>query len=360
MTISSVSGDLGALAGQRVLVTGGSGWLATYCIADLLGHGATVRTTVRDLAQAPAVPKAVGELTAVHENLEVVEADLEDDAGWREAAEGCTSALHTASPFPSARPRSDEELVRPAREGTLRVLRAAREAGLSRVVMTSSVAAVAYGRARGDRADDQRTLSEADWSDTTDRRDISPYERSKTLAERAAWDLVRREPGGPELVTICPAIILGPLVGRARSTSLQVVSTLIGGRTPGLVPFGWAVVDVRDVARLHLLALLSPDAAGQRYIAAGPFLWMAEIASVLRERVPEVASKVPTRTLPSAVVRLAALTDPALRGRLHELGKVRRVSSRKAEQELGWSMRPTADTITDTARSLLAAQAEHR
>ncbi len=332
-----------------VLVTGGSGYIASFCIAQLLGEGWRVRTTVRSLSREADVRQAMAKLTGIGERLQVVAADLNADAGWREAAQGCEYVLHVASPLPSANPKNDDELVRPARDGALRVLAAARDAGVRRVVMTASTAAVSYGH--GGR---ETPFTEADWSDETNRADSSAYERSKTIAERAAWDWLKREGGALELVTINPGAVLGPVLGRDFSASIDIVKKLMDGSLPGLPRFGWPLADVRDIADLHCRAMLAENAGGQRYIGAGPFYWMSDIARTLRERLPRIARRVPRRSLPDWVVRLSALFDPVVRGRLFDLGKLRPVSSEKARRELGWSPRSNDDAIAATAESLLA------
>lgn len=356
---------------DRILITGGTGFVAGHCIAQALAAGWQVRTTVRDLARESAVRAAVGQLTSAghtHGNgtaperpfrdaldtgrLEVVAADLISDEGWAAAARECEYVLHVASPFPAVAVKDDAELIRPARDGALRVLQAAADAGVKRVVMTSSTAAVAYGHGGRD-----EPFTEADWSDETNTSDTSSYERSKTVAERAAWDWVARSGGSLQLATVCPGAILGPVAGSDRSASLGIVSTLLDGAVPGLARFGWPLVDVRDVADLHLRAMQSPDAAGQRYIAADAFAWMSEVADILREQVPDLAARVPKRKLPSALVRTSALANRALRARLYELDKHRPVTAAKAHRELGWTPRSNRDTVVATARSLAWAAA---
>ena len=334
---------------EHVLVTGGSGYIAGFCIAQLLNEGATVRTTVRSLDREAEVRAAIGKMATALDRLEFVVADLNGDAGWAEACAGCTAVLHVASPLPSNNPKNDDELVKPARDGALRVLAAARDTGVKRVVMTSSTAAVTYGY--GSRS---KPYTEADWSDPADRSDSSAYERSKMIAERAAWDWHSREGGALELVTICPGAVIGPVLGKDFSASLDIVKKLIDGSLPGLPRFGWPLVDVRDIADLHIRAMRASNAAGQRFIGAGPFYWMADIARVLKERVPAVARKVPTRQLPSWLVRLSSIFDPVVRSRLFELDKERAVDADKARRELGWQPRGNDVSIIDTAKSLLA------
>ena len=334
-----------------VLVTGGSGYIAGYCIAQLLRDGWRVRATVRSLAREAEVRAALGRRGAAGgDRLAFAAAALGADAGWADAAAGCHYALHVASPIPTVSPRDDEELIRPARDGALRVLRAARDAGVARVVMTSSTAAVAYGH--GGR---HAPFTEAEWSDPANRKDSSAYERSKTLAERAAWDFMAREGGRLELVAINPGAVLGPLLGRDHSASIEIVKKLLDGSLPGLPRFGWPLVDVRDVADLHVRAMARPEAAGERFIGAGPFAWMADVARVLKAGLPaKIARRVPSRALPDWLVRASAAFDPTVRGRLFELGKERPVSAAKAHRLLGWSPRPADGTILATAESLVA------
>ncbi len=332
-----------------VLVTGGSGYIAGFCIAHLIREGWTVRTTVRTLARADEVRATIAQLVDPADRLSFVAADLNADTGWAEAVAGCRYVLHVASPLPSTNPKSDDELVKPARDGALRVLAAAKAAGVARVVMTASTAAVAYGR--GGRS---TPFTETDWSDETNRGDTSAYERSKTIAERAAWAWLKTDGGSLELVTINPGAVLGPVLGRDYSASIDIVKKLIDGSLPGLPRFGWPLVDVRDIADLHVRAMTHPAAAGQRFIAAGPFFWMEDIARTLRERLPALARKVPSRRLPDWLIRLLAPFDPVVRERLFELGKERPVSADKAKTVLARQPRSNDEAIVATAESLLA------
>jgi dihydroflavonol-4-reductase len=213
-------------------------------------------------------------------------------------------------------PKNDDELVRPARGGTLRVLKAARDAGVKRVVMTSSISAIICGR--GVR---EQPFTEEDWTDETNRRDTSPYDRAKTLAERAAWAWLAAEGGGLELVTVNPSLVLGPVLGSDYSASIEAIKKLLDGSIPVLPRFGFNVVDVRDIARLHVLAMTTAEAAGQRFIGSGDFYWMSEIAKMLKQGLGDKAKKVPSIPVPDFVARMAALFDPVVRGRLYELGK---------------------------------------
>jgi len=237
-------------------------------------------------------------------------------------------------------PKNPDDLIVPAREGTLNVMRAAARASVQRVVQTSAAAAIFYGR------DDPNShlFTEADWTDPA-HKDNVPYTRSKTIAERAAWAELPKLTRALEWVAINPGLVLGPVLDKDSSASVQIVAKLLKGELPGLPRFSYPVVDVRDLADLEVRAMTAPQAAGQRYIASGPFVSMSEIAKVLRERLGDKAKKVPTRQLPDWLVRLVGLFDGEVRGQLFELGKVRRLSSAKAEQQLGWSCRPIDETL---------------
>jgi nucleoside-diphosphate-sugar epimerase len=313
-----------------VLVTGGSGYIAGYCIAQLLREGWRVRTTVRNLARAEDARATIGKIAANAGTIEFMAADLNSDAGWADAVAGAECVLHVASPVPIVDPKSDDELVRPARDGALRVLKASRDAGVKRVVMTSSIAAIACGR--GERAE---PFTEADWTDETNRSDTSPYDRAKTIAERAAWAWHKAEGGTLELVTVNPALVLGPVLGSDFSASLEAIKKLLDGSVPALPRFGFSPVDVRDIAQLHLLAMTAPAAAGQRFIGSADFYWLKDMAKILKEGLGDRARKVPTISIPDFLVRLFAIFDPIVRGQLFNLGKRRLVSSDKARRVLG-------------------------
>jgi len=330
-----------------VLVTGGSGYIAGYCILRLISEGWRVRTTVRNLDREAAVRRALGQAAQSPHALSFCAADLMADAGWAEAVAGADYVLHVASPLPPADPRDDDEVVRPAREGTLRVLRAARDAGVKRVVVTSSTAAVSYGYGARTQPD-----TEAQWSDPSNRKDTSPYVRSKILAERAAWAFMQAEGGAMQMATVNPSGVLGPVLGSDFSTSIEIVKKLLDGSFPGCPRMGWPLVDVRDVADLHVRAMTHPDAAGERFLAAGEFLWFKDLARILKQRMPKAAARAPTFQLPNWAVRLAAVFDPTTRSVLFELDKPRPVSTEKARRLLGWSTRPAADMIADCAQSL--------
>jgi dihydroflavonol-4-reductase len=333
-------------SGQTVLVTGGSGFLGGWCVIELLRRGYSVRTTVRSLSKEAQVRAAVGSEVDPGDRLSLLAADLTRDEGWADAVRGCDFVLHVASPFPPKQPKDPDELIVPAREGTLRVLRAGLDAGVKRVVVTSSVAAI-----RLPDGSEPRPLDERDWTDP-DSPGLTPYLRSKTIAERAACDLVGERGEQERLAVVNPGAILGPVLNDDLSYSLQAVQRLLEG-VPGAPKLGFSVVDVRDVADLEIRAMTMPEAGGERFIATTQFLWMAEIGAVLRERLGERASKVPTRTLPNVLVRGMALFDPGIRSVVGGLGKRTELSSEKARTSLGWTPRPVEDTIAETGDSLI-------
>jgi nucleoside-diphosphate-sugar epimerase len=330
-----------------VLVTGGSGYIAGFTIRQLVEQGWTVRATIRNLSREAEVRDW---LKVDNDRLSFFAADLTSDAGWAEATAGCSHVVHMASPIPIHAVKDENELIVPARDGALRALRFARDAGVTRLVMTSSVAAIFYGRTA-----DKDSFTEADWTDVA-ATGVSAYAKSKTIAERAARDWIAAEGGSLEFVTVNPGLVLGPLLGADFSPSLEVVKRVLEGAYPALPDLGLNLVDVRDVADLHIRALSAPDISGERFMAVAPhgFLRLIEIAAILRERLPAHAGRVPTRRMPNWVMRIVSLFDPAVRQLVGELGKVRHAEPTHAMDKLGWHPRPAADSIVDTAESLIA------
>jgi nucleoside-diphosphate-sugar epimerase len=336
------------MSGELVLVTGGSGFIGAHCILQLLDAGYRVRTTVRSLKREPDVRDMLKQGGAEPGgSLAFFAADLEKDAGWPEAVAGCDYVLHVASPLPPTIPKHEDELIVPAREGTLRLLRAARDAKVRRVVLTSSFGAIGYGHK-------PRTtpFDETIWTDPNG--DVLPYPKSKTLAERAAWDFIANEGGGLELSVINPVAVFGPVLGPDYSTSILIVQRLMDGAMPGCPQLYFGVVDVRDVADLHIRAMTDPAAKGERFLAvAGDFTSILDIAKMLKGRLGASAKKVPTRQLPNWLVRIAALRDPAEKQILPELGKYKNGTNQKARCLLGWTPRSNEESVVATAESLL-------
>ncbi len=333
-----------------VLVTGASGFIAGHCVAALLADGYRVRGTVRSLANRAKVRHLDAVGRAHDDRLELVEADLTSDAGWDRAVAGCSYVLHVASPFPAERPDDEMELIGPAVEGTRRVLAAcARTKGaVRRVVLTSSVAAVAYGHDKPA----GRVLTEEDWSDPDG---CEPYPKSKTLAERAAWDFVAALAGDErfELAVINPGFVLGPMMSDVGGTSAELIKRLLKREMPACPKRGGATVDVRDVARAHVSAMTAEAAAGQRYICAGRNVWLQDMAKCLAAEFGPRGYKVPTGHLPYWALWLASRFDRTLRMTLASVGRAEEVSNEKALRELGWSQRDLSETLVDMGHSAI-------
>jgi nucleoside-diphosphate-sugar epimerase len=334
---------------STVLVTGGSGFIGVHTILQLLAAGHEVRTTVRNLDRAKDVIAMLREGGAdTPDKVGFVAADLLRDDGWSAAVAGCDFVLHVASPLVSYVPEDENELIIPAREGTLRVLRAARDAGVKRVVVTSSFAAIGYGHPQR-----STPFSETDWT-KLDGADVQAYPKSKTLAERAAWDFIAREGGGLELAVVNPTAVFGPALGADFSESIGIIKALLDGAMPAVPRIYFGLVDVRDVADLHLRAMTSPKANGERFLAvSGETMSILQVARVLRDKLGRRARLVPRFQAPDWLIRLAARRNPLARAALPLLGKVRRSTSAKAQNLLGWKPRGNEEMLVATAESLI-------
>ena len=327
---------------STVLVTGGSGFIASHTLLQLLAAGHRVRATVRSAARASELGSQLKD-----DRVSFFVADLEADTGWKSAVNGCDYVLHTASPLPRGVPKHEDELIIPAREGALRVLRAARDAGVKRVVFTSSFAAIGYGHEPMSAPFNEKT-----WTDPT--HDVSAYVKSKTLAERAAWSFIASEGGSLELSVVNPVLVLGPALSADYSTSLYVIQRMLDGGMPGCPQLYFGIVDVRDVADLHIRCMTHPAAKGERFLAtAGDFLALIEVAKVLKTRMGPMARRVPTRQLPNWVVRVGSLVSPQLRQMLPEVGKLKNGTHEKARRLLGWTPRSSEEAIVATAESFV-------
>ena len=331
-----------------VLVTGATGFLAMHCILNLLEKGWHVRGTLRNAQRGAALRKTLAQHTGKIENLELFSADLMQDAGWDEALAGCQYVLHVASPFPAREPEHEDDLILPAREGTKRVLRAAARQGIQRLVLTSSIAAVSAGY-----TDKARTFSEKDWSNLDG--EIAPYPKSKTLAEKAAWEFVGNLPEGQklELAVVNPGYILGPVLDAEPRTSNEMHIKLMRRQVPGVGRLKMDMVDVRDVAEAQYLALVTPEAAGRRFICVSESMWLAEIAQVLDEHFAPKGYKIPRRMMPDFLVRLVGLFDKTVRNTVRGLGVDYAYDASQTRRVLGWQPRPAKTSLVEMGESLI-------
>jgi dihydroflavonol-4-reductase len=331
---------------QTVLVTGGSGYLGSWMIVALLQRGFVVRTTVRDQAREAGLRQAIETQIDPSDNLTVYVADLLNDEGWAQAAEGADSVIHVASPMPVGEFKG-QDILTPAREGTRRVLEVATAAGVKRVVMTSSAVAALPPIGQ------TRPITEDNWTSRPDKPAFN-YLRAKTSAERDAWAFVKATKDTPELTTILPGFIQGPVMSEDYSGSVDLVAQMLQGKMPAVPKIGFHIVDVRDLAELHIKAMLSSQAAGQRFLAAGDFLWLIDFANILRENFADAAAKAPKKVLPDWLVRLLALVNKDMASIAPDLGIEHRINISKAQRMLDWTTRPAKQSIVDGAASLLS------
>lgn len=333
---------------QTILLTGASGYIAKHIALQLLNAGYAVRASLRNLNRAAELRAALSpHLTAsLGDRLTFVALDLEQDAGWDMALAGVDVLMHTASPFPLSQPKNPNDLIRPAVQGALRALGAAKAAGVMRVIMTSSAAAIMGGQLPTGKV----AFDEGDWTNP-DAPGTSAYTRSKTLAERAAWDFVREHAPDMQLTVINPVLVVGPPLDRHFGSSVSVIERLLNAKDPMIPQFGFATVDVRDVALAHLRALTIPGTAGKRYIASDRFLWFTDMASILKSNFPN--RKIITRRAPNFVVRILGLFDKAIAGIVPILGKRIEVSGARAQAELGITFRDVRASVVETAQFLI-------
>jgi dihydroflavonol-4-reductase len=336
---------------RTILVTGATGYIARHLVRRLLDQGHTVigsaRSESRDAEMRAALKPALADVAAL-DRYRTVRLDLTSDDGWAQAMDGVDVLMHTASPFPITPPRTPEDLIRPAVDGTLRALRAANAAGVSNVILTSSSTAVM------DAPCHKEVYDETDWTDPGKLR-LPAYARSKTLAERAAWDFVGSEAPDMRLSVINPTFVQGAPLGGTYGTSVKVIERLMTGKDPMLPRFGFACCDVGDVADAHIRAMERPEAAGRRHIIYDRFLWFTDIADVVRRAVPE--ARPARRVAPDAVIRVLGLFDPSIRSIVPQLGRISRADNNRMRQALGLEPRDTRDSIAETARWLAERKA---
>ena len=331
-----------------VLVTGASGFIALHCVLQLLRQGYRVRGTVRTGSREAEVREAMEGNVDAGDRLEIVETDLTEDEGWADAVRDCAYVLHVASPFPNFVPDNEDELIKPAKEGTLRVLRAAADAGVRRVVLTSSLAAVSGGHP----PDNARVFNEDDWSIV---EQCTPYPKSKTIAEHAAWDFMRDLPADTpmELSVINPGAVLGPILNKHYSTSGEIVRKLMARELPGTAQIGFSWVDVRDVASAHIAAMTVPNAAGKRFCCAIEHSWIGEVAEILDKHFGPKGWKIPTRKMPNFMVRIVALFDPSVRIVVSDLGRMRKISSKQIRDVLDWQPRSLEEMVISMGETMV-------
>ncbi|MCB0641563.1 MAG: aldehyde reductase [Phaeodactylibacter sp.] len=332
---------------MKVLLTGVTGFLGSHTTIQLLNKGYQVVGTLRDKSRAAGIRSVIGKQTDRLDLLSFAEADLSDTSIWKDLMAGIDYVQHIASPFPRLLPKNESELIEPARNGTLAILRAAAEQKVKRVVMTSSIAAVSYGRPTNQRSGN---YNETDWTDVSNKKDTTPYFRSKTIAERAAWDFIASDPSGLELATVCPGAILGPVLEKDFGTSANLVIKCMDGSAPALPKLSFEVVDVRSVADLQIRAMENPAAANQRFIATAGLMNYREIADVLRAAHPD--RKIPKRILPNFAVRLYSNIEPTIKPMLLELGIQRRLDHSKSVEQLGWTPISPKEAILSCASSI--------
>lgn len=333
----------------KVLLTGISGFLGAHTALQLLEKGYEVTGTLRKLDRADSIKTLLAAHTRHVDNLRFAQAELTDEKVWLTLTKGMDFVQHIASPFPRELPQHEDELILPAKNGVLHVLKAAAASGVKRVVLTSSSSTLMYGRPKGQ---ESGLYDESAWTDVTNRADTTPYYLSKTIAERAAWDFMATDKSGMALVTVLPGLMLGPVLEADFGTSANVVLKLLDGSMPAIPAIGYDVVDVRSVTDLLLRAMELPAAAGQRFIGNAGFLTLAQVAAILRERFPN--RKIPRRILPNFLTRLLSWFDPAIRPILVDLGKQRRGDNRKAQQLLQWQPLDNREAVISCAESLLA------
>ncbi|MCB0630536.1 MAG: NAD-dependent epimerase/dehydratase family protein [Saprospiraceae bacterium] len=336
------------MSNKNVLLTGITGFLGSHTAIRLLEKGYCVTGTLRDAGRADPIRKVIGQHTTHLDQLVIKEADLNDREVWFRLAEGMDYIQHIASPFPRTLPKDETKLLQEAKQGALNVLEAAAARHVKRVVMTSSTGAVLYGKTEAQLAG---TFDETDWTDVNNLSDTTPYFRSKTLAERAAWDFMEKDESGLELTTVLPAAILGPVLEKDFGTSANMVIKMLDRSAPALPGIGFDIIDVRSVADLLILCMESDRSAGERYIASSGYLTFRDMALILKQQFPD--RKIPTVQLPNFMVRLFSNIDPTLKPILVDLGVERKLDRSKAVKELQWQPLPAEEAVTSCAKSIL-------
>jgi len=333
---------------SKVLLTGVNGFLGLHTTIQLLNHGYRVLGTLRNLNRAHEIEKLISKHVSNEVQLRIAEAHLTDENVWHDLMKGIDYVLHIASPFPSVLPKHEDELVKPAKNGTLNVLNAATENGIQRVVMTSSSGAIIYGKEKSKRSG---TYTENDWTDLTYKKDTTPYYRSKTIAEKAAWDFIHRDNRGLELSTICPGAMLGPVLSKDLSASINIVKKTMDGSSPSVPKIGYDIVDVRSVADLHIQVMEMKEAAGERFIGSAGYLTFKQVADILHEKYPD--RKIPKSKLPNFAVKIISNFEKTLKPLLLDLDVERKLDNSKAKKVMNWEPISSKEAVLSCAASLI-------
>jgi dihydroflavonol-4-reductase len=333
---------------SKVLVTGITGFLGSHIAIQLLNKNYTVVGTLRAMSRADEMRHVIGQHTSNIDKLSFAEADISDDSAWNKLMNGIDYVIHTASPFPRELPKHEDDLIIPAKQGVLNILKAASANGVKRVVLTSSSAAIVYGKEKAQRSG---LYNENDWTDPTNKKDTTPYYRSKTIAEKTAWDFIKKDKSGLQLTSICPGLILGPVLEKDFGTSANMVIKAMDGSIPALPNIGFEIVDARSIADLHIRAMEIPEAAGERFAGSTDYLTFKEVADILREKYPN--RKIPKITLPNFAVRLFANIDKTLQPVLNDLGFERKLDNSKAKNLLHWEPISVKEAVLACAESVI-------
>jgi dihydroflavonol-4-reductase len=333
---------------KKVLLTGITGFVGSHTAIQLLENGYQVTGTLRDMKRADSIKRIIARHTSNTDNLCFAGADIQDENIWQKLMTGVDYVQHIASPFPKIMPKDENDLIIPARNGNINILSAAASCRVKRVVVTSSGAAINYGQPPEQR---RRVFDETDWTDVNRKDDITPYIKSKAIAEQAAWDFIKNDHSGLELAVVCPALILGPLLEEDFSASINVVIKMLDGSLPAVPQIGFEIVDVRSVASLLILAMEQPQATNERYIGSAGYLTMSDIAGILKKAYPKM--KIPSRKLPDFMVRILSLFDSTIKPVLPELGTKRKLNNSKAINDLGWKPFKPEETVLSCAASIL-------
>lgn len=336
------------MSNKRILLTGISGFLGSHTAIQLLEKGYEVVGTIRNLHRANSIKSIIGQHTNSAHNLKIVEADLNKNELWNELTKNIDFVQHIASPFPRVLPKNESELIEPAKNGVLNILKASSANGVKRVVITSSLASVVYGKSKSETSN---TFNENSWTDETNKKDTTPYIRSKTIAEKTAWEFIKNNTSGLQLVTVLPGAILGPVLEEDFGTSANLVIKTLDGSSPAVPKIGFDIIDVRSVADLLIKAMELPNAANQRYIASSGYLTFKEVAAILKKHYP--GRKIPSKELPDFIVKLFSNFETSLKPILIDLGIKRKIDNSKAFKELNWKPLPAEEAVLSCAKSVI-------